>query len=154
MYTNLMTCSKLCIADKHFTCDDGTWHLVHENDNFLQLLSFTVDIKVRAEAINSFAALLEHDDLTDFEMRTEGGAVRVHKAVLVTYSPVFKRMLVGPWKETTTGHLDVTGTSITTLKNLKNYLYCGTLPIYDRAETAVDTGSILYDTGLGTEVLR
>lgn len=119
-----------CVAfsvDKSFTSDDGTWHLIHEN----RKQQYTFDVSISMDVlptVNSFAPLHEDEELTDFELRGDGGAIRVHKAVLAAASPVFRRMMCGTWKETTEGHVDVPGTSKTTLQSLKDYVYLRTLP--------------------------
>lgn len=122
-----LNCSDFSITDKIFFTDDGTWHLLHEN--IKQHYSFLVNLTIQvATTSNSFATLYSDNELTDFELRGEDGAIRVHKAVFAVASPVFQRMLAGTWKETAEGYASLPGTSKITLRNFKKYIYRHTLP--------------------------
>lgn len=126
-YTIKFSSAELGITNKTFVSDDGTWHLIHENKR--QQYSF--DIKVTMDVVpraGSFSSLHEDTELTDFELRGEDGSVHIHRAVLAASSPVLRRMLGGTWRETTEGHVEVPGTSRTTLQHLKDYVYLYKLP--------------------------
>uniref|UniRef100_A0A2A4JN09 BTB domain-containing protein n=1 Tax=Heliothis virescens TaxID=7102 RepID=A0A2A4JN09_HELVI len=126
-YTMKFSSVELAIANKSFTSDDGTWHLIHENKK----QQFTFDVAACMEAVpcaSSFASLHDDAELTDFELRGEDGSVHVHRAVLAAASPVLRRMLGGAWRETAEGRVDVPGTSRATLQHLKDYVYLHSLP--------------------------
>ncbi|XP_068620442.1 kelch-like protein 3 [Battus philenor] len=125
-YTISLSSKELKISEKRFVCDDGTWHLVHENRK--QQYSFDVSVVMDAVQVSSFASLHADTELTDFELRGEDGAVRVHRVALAAASPVLRRMLSGSWRETSTGHVDVPGTSARSLQHLKDYIYLQVLP--------------------------
>ncbi|KAJ2948675.1 hypothetical protein O0L34_g7931 [Tuta absoluta] len=126
-YTLKFTSNEFGITDKTFFSDDGTWHLVYENKK----QQYTFDVSVSMDVVpssSSFATLHGDMELTDFELRGEDGSIRVHRAVLAAASPVLRRMLGGTWRESTEGHVDVSGTSKLTLQHLKDYVYLHTLP--------------------------
>lgn len=126
-YTIKFSSNEFGITNKTFISDDGTWHLVFDNKK--QQYTFDVSVKMDImSSASSFASLHGDVELTDFELRGEGGSVHLHRAVLAAASPVLRRMLAGTWRETTEGHVDVPGTSNTTLHHLKDYVYLHTLP--------------------------
>lgn len=129
-YTIKLACPEFSITDKRLATDDSTWYLIHEVKNISNAMQYSFSIQLIVDVTNivNFASLHDDEELLDFELRGEGGVVRFHKAVLAASSPVFRRMLCGTWKEVTEGHVDLSGTSQSTLQNLKNYLYLGTLP--------------------------
>ncbi|XP_013137269.1 PREDICTED: uncharacterized protein LOC106102366 isoform X2 [Papilio polytes] len=126
MYTITLSSSYLQIENKIFHADDGTWHLIKEIK--ARQYSFDINVVMNIVACSTFAALYDDEDLMDFELRGEDGAVRVHRAVLAACSPVLRRMLSGGWRETTEGHVDVPGTSMKTLQDFKSYIYKHILP--------------------------
>ncbi|CAK1550698.1 unnamed protein product [Leptosia nina] len=120
----------LGIENKCLLSQDGTWQLIGQiaEKNICEVeIDVTVTVDIVAHA-GSFAVLYNDNDLTDFMLKGEDGSVQMHRAVLAATSPVLRRMLRGTWKETSEGHVDVSGTSKETLQHLKNYLYLHTVP--------------------------
>ncbi|KAL0870063.1 hypothetical protein ABMA27_006225 [Loxostege sticticalis] len=111
--------------NKKFITNDGTWQEMVSRYIYPFTVKVILDI-FPGEC--SFAPLHEDAELTDFELRGEDGSVHMHRAVLAASSPVLRRMLSGPWRESSEGVVDVPGTSRTTLQNLKDYVYLRTLP--------------------------
>ncbi|CAK1584229.1 unnamed protein product [Parnassius mnemosyne] len=124
-YSITLSSKKLCIVEKSFLSDDGTWHLIKEN---YAESAFDISVVMNTVHVSTFEVLHDDTNLTDFELRGEDGSVKIHKAILAACSPTFRTMFCGSWRETTEGHVNVAGTSALTLRHLKDYIYLGTLP--------------------------
>ncbi|CAB3257313.1 unnamed protein product [Arctia plantaginis] len=103
------------------------WHFVCSNGSCTG--TGTISVEVNLETLSSpCASLYEDTELTDFKLLGDDGYVLLHKAIAAAYSPFFKNMFLGQWKETTEGVIEVSGISKATLEHFKEYMYLGTFP--------------------------
>ena len=68
---------------------------------------------------------------TDLTIKCGGEEFKVHKAVLASQSPVFRRMLESDMKEQRTSVIEISDTDPQVISNLLTYLYTGDVPDVD-----------------------
>ena len=68
---------------------------------------------------------------TDLTIKCGGEEFKVHKAVLASQSPVFRRMLESDMKEQKTNVIEISDVDPMVMSDLLTYLYTGVAPNMD-----------------------
>ena len=79
-------------------------------------------------AITAMKSLLEDKLFTDVTIMCGDKEFKVHKAVLASQSPVFKKMFVSDMKEKQTSLVEISDINPAVLSDMVAYLYTGTAP--------------------------
>ena len=73
-------------------------------------------------------SLLEDKLFTDMTIKCGDEEFKVHKAVLASQSPVFRKMFVSDMKEKWTSLIEISDTNSAVITDMVAYLYTGTAP--------------------------
>ncbi|KAI5633491.1 BTB/POZ domain-containing protein [Phthorimaea operculella] len=111
-----------------FSTNSNIWQLicVHISDNVEDL-----NLKLTPNKCVPFKKLYDDADVTDFKLFGETDdtyGVSFHRNVLALSSPVLKSMLLGDWKETRQGNVQLALVSKNTLQHFKDYIYLNNIP--------------------------
>ncbi|KAI3382587.1 hypothetical protein SNEBB_002254 [Seison nebaliae] len=103
-------------------------HLLYHNK--------TVDHEHMTDLLTSMAQLLNEMDLSDVTIKTQTADMKAHKIILASRSSVFKEMLKPDLMQKLDSLIDLSDTSVASVRSMLKYIYSGQVEI--RPEIAVE----------------